>query len=532
MKLRGLPDNNESSTDAPKHISGVSHDESSTDDVTIASAGPHPRASITPASNPTAAIAAGRTGHGTEHVAHSNTHGSEADGTATPDGDTVDRAAAAEFDAVQAALRAVGGVSHPAVQPPAVAMETATDTALSTAGVDNLSISGGTNDLSALLRTAQGTADAERFWDGMGGGSGGQRLTADLGDLVARPAIRPHQPQTRAGSGGSAGVGRGDTDVVVGDDNTDDAEWDIALFGSVAAAASRTAVKRRDVTTRLLDDDDDDTSTDGVVARKDAPLTAAAVPVHDLTVSHVGRRVHVAGFGDGTLAFVGPVQFAPPGTGDWCGVVLDTNTGKNDGQVQGVRYFRCPESLPLAGVMVSLRSRKCTLDDTSGVLESASGARLTPRAGKAPGPRSEAWGGGADAAAADTPPHPRAGGVVVRGARKITVSSAAAATDHAAGRGAGAVTSSPRTTPSAMAGDGGRGGGRVHAYDDRSDLFQPSAASKAAIGPGAVGTRGRVVTMVTVYAIRGALGLRMLVRAVVYGSHVCVHLGLHFVFCP
>lgn len=52
----------------------------------------------------------------------------------------------------------------------------------------------------------------------------------------------------------------------------------------------------------------------------------------------VGDRVIVSGTKHGRIQFIGETQFA---TGDWAGVVLDEPIGKNDGSVNGVRYFQC-----------------------------------------------------------------------------------------------------------------------------------------------------------------------------------------------
>jgi len=52
----------------------------------------------------------------------------------------------------------------------------------------------------------------------------------------------------------------------------------------------------------------------------------------------VGDRVIVSsGFGSrpGILRYLGETQFAP---GNWCGVELDENSGKNDGAVDGIRW--------------------------------------------------------------------------------------------------------------------------------------------------------------------------------------------------
>ncbi|XP_077062657.1 CAP-Gly domain-containing linker protein 2 isoform X2 [Siphateles boraxobius] len=52
----------------------------------------------------------------------------------------------------------------------------------------------------------------------------------------------------------------------------------------------------------------------------------------------VGERVWVNGVKLGVIAYLGETQFSP---GQWAGVVLNDLVGKNDGSVNGVRYFEC-----------------------------------------------------------------------------------------------------------------------------------------------------------------------------------------------
>jgi hypothetical protein len=86
-------------------------------------------------------------------------------------------------------------------------------------------------------------------------------------------------------------------------------------------------------------------------ASPSAPAAAAAAAV--ARPAAVGDRVVVTSTrrgGDverGVLRFLGETSFA---AGVWAGVELDVpETGKNDGQVDGTRYFRCE---PLRGVFV------------------------------------------------------------------------------------------------------------------------------------------------------------------------------------
>lgn len=58
----------------------------------------------------------------------------------------------------------------------------------------------------------------------------------------------------------------------------------------------------------------------------------------DLSDFQVGQTVELQDGQVATVHFVGQTHFA---AGDWVGIVLDTAAGKNDGSVQGQRYFDC-----------------------------------------------------------------------------------------------------------------------------------------------------------------------------------------------
>merc|ERR1719319_1789082 len=62
----------------------------------------------------------------------------------------------------------------------------------------------------------------------------------------------------------------------------------------------------------------------------------------------VGDRVtmasSIAGSKTGTLQYLGVAEFAE---GDWAGIELDAPLGKNDGSVNGKRYFQCKTNFGL-----------------------------------------------------------------------------------------------------------------------------------------------------------------------------------------
>lgn len=59
----------------------------------------------------------------------------------------------------------------------------------------------------------------------------------------------------------------------------------------------------------------------------------------ELSDFKVGQTVELQDGQTATVQFKGNTHFA---AGAWIGVVLDDATGKNDGSVQGQRYFDCP----------------------------------------------------------------------------------------------------------------------------------------------------------------------------------------------
>ena len=59
----------------------------------------------------------------------------------------------------------------------------------------------------------------------------------------------------------------------------------------------------------------------------------------ELSDFQVGQTVELSNGVKATVQFVGNTHFA---LGDWIGIELEDSSGKNDGAVQGQRYFKCP----------------------------------------------------------------------------------------------------------------------------------------------------------------------------------------------
>lgn len=59
----------------------------------------------------------------------------------------------------------------------------------------------------------------------------------------------------------------------------------------------------------------------------------------ELSDFQIGQTVELSTGVKATVQFIGNTHFAP---GDWIGIELEDASGKNDGAVQGQRYFDCP----------------------------------------------------------------------------------------------------------------------------------------------------------------------------------------------
>uniref|UniRef100_A0A3B4VHK7 Dynactin subunit 1 n=1 Tax=Seriola dumerili TaxID=41447 RepID=A0A3B4VHK7_SERDU len=98
----------------------------------------------------------------------------------------------------------------------------------------------------------------------------------------------------------------------------------------------------------------------------------------------IGSVVEVTGKGQrGTVAYIGATLFA---SGKWVGVILDEAKGKNDGTVQGKRYFTCEENHGIfvrqSQIQVVEEGSSATSPDTP-----ESGTAKIPRHKGEPGPQ-------------------------------------------------------------------------------------------------------------------------------------------------
>lgn len=107
-------------------------------------------------------------------------------------------------------------------------------------------------------------------------------------------------------------------------------------------------------------------ATSGVRSR----TPSASSPVCEVSEVRLGDRVLVVGQRTGVVQYYGETSFAP---GLWLGIELDKPSGKNDGSVGGVRYFRCP---PKHGVFAP-PSRVQRIHGSVDCLSDLSSARLS-----------------------------------------------------------------------------------------------------------------------------------------------------------
>lgn len=87
-------------------------------------------------------------------------------------------------------------------------------------------------------------------------------------------------------------------------------------------------------------------------SREEAKIAAFAQDVHDRGIE-VGKRCRVGGDDTrrGVVKYIGHVKDIPNGSGAWVGVHLDEPMGKNDGSINGTRYWGEP-SVMKHGVLV------------------------------------------------------------------------------------------------------------------------------------------------------------------------------------
>ena len=86
------------------------------------------------------------------------------------------------------------------------------------------------------------------------------------------------------------------------------------------------------------------------------PLSSSSL-LSEVSLFKVGDRVIVNGNKSGVVAFIGEAKFKE---GEWAGVELDEKLGKNDGSVNGKRYFKCEA---MFGVFAPIQKVERLIDD-------------------------------------------------------------------------------------------------------------------------------------------------------------------------
>ncbi|KAM3831493.1 dynactin subunit 1 isoform 2-T2 [Vipera latastei] len=150
----------------------------------------------------------------------------------------------------------------------------------------------------------------------------------------------------------------------------------------------------------------------------------------------VGARVEVIGKGHrGTVAYVGATLFA---TGKWVGVILDEARGKNDGTVQGKRYFSCEENHGIFVRQSQIQVFEDGADTTSPETPEASACRV-PKRDSSEGPKASKLAATTRKTAARRPKPTRTG--------SSATSSSTAGLSGSASASAGEMSSSEPSTP-------------------------------------------------------------------------------------
>lgn len=93
----------------------------------------------------------------------------------------------------------------------------------------------------------------------------------------------------------------------------------------------------------------------------------------------VGQTVETQDGRQGIVRYSGPIKVA---SGEWFGLELPDDTGKNDGSVQGERYFQCP---PRHGIfvrkeaIVGIVKPAASAQGPNSVASTANGSATKPR---------------------------------------------------------------------------------------------------------------------------------------------------------